>query len=116
VNTVVVRSHVDLSRSFIEQLAEDKQQHAAMLANQQYPFEQLVEVLNPERSLSYHPLFQIMFSFRQQTGSGLCFSQLECALQDSPPGIAKFDLTLDAVQHDDWLQLNWEFDSALFRP
>ncbi|PKM18706.1 MAG: hypothetical protein CVV11_15540, partial [Gammaproteobacteria bacterium HGW-Gammaproteobacteria-15] len=116
VNTVVVRSHIDLSRSFIEQLVEDKQQHAAMLANQQYPFEQLVEELNPERSLSYHPLFQIMFSFRQQTGYSPCFDQLKCTVQDSPAGIAKFDLTLDAVQHDDWLQLNWEFDSALFRP
>src|SRR5690606_3548870 len=69
VNTVVVRNQVDVTQTFITQLRQDKQHHNAMLANQQFPFEKLVELLNPQRSLSYHPLFQIMFSFRQQVGS-----------------------------------------------
>ncbi|MGI5309466.1 amino acid adenylation domain-containing protein, partial [Rheinheimera sp. WS51] len=114
VNTLVVRTQVDVSRSFIAQLEQDKLQHSAMLANQQYPFEKLVEVLKPERSLSYHPLFQIMFSFRHQADRAPKFNQLISQLQDSPVGIAKFDLTLDIIQHDSSIELNWEFDTGLF--
>src|SRR5690606_3654596 len=44
------------------------------------------------------------------------FNRLDCSVDDSPAGIAKFDLTLDVVQCDEKVVLNWEFDTALFAP
>ncbi|WP_143288303.1 non-ribosomal peptide synthetase, partial [Calothrix rhizosoleniae] len=82
--------------------------------NQDVPFEQVVEALQPQRDLSYSPLFQVGFSLENAPLSeveltGITLSQLE---QESTT--AKFDLTLSISETDQGLVGKWEYNTDLF--
>ena len=63
------------------------------------PFERLVEVLNPARSLSRHPLFQVMLAFEAGGGGGgLELPGLAVQPQPIATGSAKFDLSLGLIE------------------
>ena len=92
VNTLVLRTDVSGSPSFIELLARVRDTNLAAYAHQDLPFERLVEMLNPTRSLAQHPLFQVMLAFQSETG------RTQDALGSIDPliaPIARFDLTFD---------------------
>ena len=68
----------------------------AAYGHQDLPFERLVEVLNPARSLSRHPLFQVMLAFQNDAPGGRRSScrGLRVAPQPVPTASAKFDLSV----------------------
>ncbi|WP_157050956.1 non-ribosomal peptide synthetase, partial [Rhodococcus sp. RD6.2] len=93
VNTLVLRTAVDGAQSFAEVLESVREVDLAAFANADVPFERLVEALNPTRSRSHSPLFQVSLAF-QNLGAdqsveldGLSVEALE---SDVVP--AKFDL------------------------
>ncbi|MEA2691734.1 MAG: hypothetical protein QOJ16_1121, partial [Acidobacteriota bacterium] len=128
VNTLVFRA--DLSgRSGAPETAEalgfggllDRTRRVALgaYAHQDLPFDKLVEVLQPARSLSRHPFFQVMFGFetlRRQTLEmpGLTLSNLEEERVDT--GAAKFDLTLSMTEGPGELAGLFEYNAELFDP
>ena len=99
VNTLVLRVNTAGGPTFADLLRRVRESDLAAFAHQDVPFEQLVEAINPARTTSRHPLFQVMFAF----GSGMTEEQwqlpgLRTALQHVDVGIAKFDLTLSLDQ------------------
>ncbi|OEE65935.1 non-ribosomal peptide synthetase [Enterovibrio norvegicus FF-33] len=114
VNTLIVRSNINQSDSFENQLQQNRSHLLAAYAHQQYPFEQLVEALSPTRNLSHHPLFQIMLVMQNQDISIPTIAGLEIKPLDVTPTTAKFDLLLDIAETEDSLRLHWDFDADLF--
>ncbi|TMN60145.1 condensation domain-containing protein, partial [Pseudoalteromonas piscicida] len=84
-------------------------------AHQQVPFEQIVERLQPERSLSHSPLFQVMLALQNNDEGSLTLPDLNLSIVEAREGeSAKYDLTLNVVESEDSLGLGWGYNTALF--
>lgn len=118
VNTLVLRDKLDLSNSFSQFLNSVKTTFLDAQAHQDVPFEQLVEVLQPDRSLSYSPLFQVcfdVFSGNAAGQEGLELPGLEAnAISEGEHRIAKFDLVLNVQQHEEGASAGIEYCTDLF--
>nr|WP_231670471.1 non-ribosomal peptide synthase/polyketide synthase [Pseudomonas quasicaspiana] len=119
VNTQVLRAELDATQRFSELLQQVKQTALGAQAHQDLPFEQLVEALHPERSLSHSPLFQVMYNHqsedRQASGQratrlpGLSIEGLAWDSHNAP-----FDLTLDTVESAEGLWASMTYATDLF--
>ncbi|HKG15027.1 MAG TPA: amino acid adenylation domain-containing protein [Pyrinomonadaceae bacterium] len=114
VNTLVLRARVDERRSFRELLARVKDVCLGAYAHQDVPFEKLVEELQPERSLSRTPLFQVMFALQNAPMPVLKLDDLKLSLADIAGETAKFDLTLSLEESRGGLSGALEYNGDLF--
>ncbi len=114
-NTLVLRSDVSGSPSFIDLLNQSKAMTLDAYAHQQMPFEQIVEVLQPERSLAHSPLFQIMLVLHNNEKSELSLPGLTLSPVNQAGTQSKFDLTLNVQETQDGLVLEWEYNTDLFK-
>ena len=69
VNTLVLRVDVAGDPTVAELLSQVQQRSLAAFEHQDVPFEVLVERLNPTRSLTHHPLIQVMLAWQNFPGS-----------------------------------------------
>ncbi|MFD3744427.1 amino acid adenylation domain-containing protein [Nocardia sp. NPDC058633] len=97
VNTLVLRTEVDPARSFDELLGGVRKADVAAFGHADVPFERLVELLDPARSMARHPLFQVMLTFQNLASSELELPGLTVAGVDLAVPFAKFDLELTVV-------------------
>ncbi|MEU5407521.1 amino acid adenylation domain-containing protein [Nocardia asteroides] len=97
VNTLVLRTEVDPARSFDELLGTVRGTDVAAFGHADVPFERLVELLDPARSMARHPLFQVMLTFQNLAGTELRLPGLTVAGVDLAVPFAKFDLELTMV-------------------
>ena len=99
VNTLVLRVDVAGDPSVAELLAQVRGRSLAAYEHQDVPFEVLVERLNPTRSLTHHPLVQVVLAWqnfaRQENGlaSGLALGDLQVAQLPVDTCTARMDLT-----------------------
>ncbi len=94
VNTLVLRADVAGDPGFAELVARVRETVLAAQARQDVPFERLVEVLNPARSPSRHPLFQVMLADQDVGAVDWQLPGLRAWPEPVPAGAAKFDLSL----------------------
>jgi amino acid adenylation domain-containing protein len=99
VNTLVLRTTTEGDPSFRDLVARVRETDLAAHANQDVPFERLVEVLNPARSLSHHPLFQVLFVLQNTGAVTTALPGLDVEEQDVGSGSAKYDLLLSLAEH-----------------
>ncbi|MFE7619210.1 amino acid adenylation domain-containing protein, partial [Streptomyces sp. NPDC057496] len=98
VNTLVLRTDTSGNPAFDELVARARETALDAYAHQDVPFEKLVEVLAPERSLSRHPLFQVSLSLQHATVRTAGLAGLEIAPLDTGWRAAKFDLSFDLLE------------------
>src|SRR5512142_223191 len=99
VNTLVLRTDVSGDPSFRQLLDRVRDTDLGAYQHQDVPFERLVELLNPTRSLGRHPLFQVMLVLQQTTDAAVDFPGLTVTAEPVAAGSAKFDLTLGLAEH-----------------
>ncbi|PCF93444.1 non-ribosomal peptide synthetase, partial [Vreelandella nigrificans] len=116
VNTQVLRNRLNGRLSLAEALEQGKRAALGAQEHQDFPFEQLVEALQPERSLSHTPLFQVMFNHqRQDHGSLQSLPGLELSTWPLEQGKAQLELTLNVVEgKDGCLEANFIYAEELF--
>jgi amino acid adenylation domain-containing protein len=115
VNTLVLRSEVNGAWSFREFLKHVRDVCLGAYANQDIPFERLVEELQPERSMSHQPLFQVMFQLHTASRDLPALTGLEWDWFARETGEAvKFDLMLSLDESEHELGGTFAFNTDLF--
>ena len=114
-NTLALRLDLSGSPSVSELLQQTKAQSLAAQRHQDIPFEQVVELAQPVRSLAHSPLFQMMFAWQNAVEARLELPGLEVQpLPSASYRVAKFDLTLSLQAAGDTIGGVIEYASALF--
>src|SRR5690606_22373743 len=119
VNTLVLRAVVDGSQPFTALLAQVREATLQAREYQDLPFEQLVELLQPQRSMSHSPLFQVMHNHRGQEVGEASVTRLpglEVSNHEARQHTAQFDLTLETVETPDGIGASLVFATDLFSP
>ncbi|HEV2735418.1 MAG TPA: amino acid adenylation domain-containing protein, partial [Longimicrobiaceae bacterium] len=115
VNTLALRTDLSGAPAFRELLARVRESTLGAYAHQDVPFEQVLEAVRPERSLSYAPVFQVFFNLFNFEESVIRLPGL--AIEPLPWGAeeqSKFDLTLYVLQGEEGIRLSMLYDADLF--
>ncbi len=114
VNTIALRNDLSGDPSFSELLKRVRQTTLGGLANQDLPFEQLVDLLHAERSESHSPLFQVLLSLRAPSNLTMELPELTVSGYEIDNGTSKFDLSLYISDSPEGLCCMIEYNTDLF--
>jgi len=115
VNTLALRARFAGDPTFREFLASVRRGALEAYEHQDLPFEKLVEELNPHRTLSYTPIFQVMFVLQNASDASLSLDGLSVARRMRAGGeTAKFDLTLSISESAEGLRVSLQYNTDLF--
>ncbi len=117
VNTLVIRVDLSGDPSFRELLGRVRESALGAYAHQELPFETLVEKLQPERSLSHSPFFQVAFAYQNGIAEALEMPGLTLRPVELKHKTTKFDLTMAVTETStamDGLNISVEYNTDIF--
>jgi amino acid adenylation domain-containing protein len=113
-NLLALRTDLSGDPSFRELLGRVREVTLGAYAHQDLPFERLVGELQPERSLSHAPLFQVMLVLLNNPREVLRLPGLTLEPLEVDTGTAKFDLALFIWEEEGGLKVQSEYNTDLF--
>jgi len=114
VNTLVLRGDLSGNPTFRQLLARTRETTLGAYANQDVPFEKLVEVLQPDRNLSHTPLFQVMFILQNAPMRASELPTLSMRPLKIESRTSEFDITLSMNEDPEGLSGALQYNSDLF--
>jgi amino acid adenylation domain-containing protein len=114
VNTLVIRTDLSGDPSFRELLGRVRESALGAYAHQELPFETLVEKLQPERSMSHTPIFQVSFTYKNGFTEALELPGLTLRRVELEHQTTKFDLAVGATETPAGLSLSVGYNTDLF--
>ncbi|HEX8353506.1 MAG TPA: amino acid adenylation domain-containing protein, partial [Pyrinomonadaceae bacterium] len=114
VNMLPLNTALAGDMTFRELLARVRSSTLDAYAHQDVPFEKLVEELQPGRSLSHAPFFQVAFALQNTPRTELSLPGLTLGLLEVERETSKFDLTLTVDERADGLVASFEYSTDLF--
>lgn len=115
VNTLAFRTFPEKEKSFGEFLKEVKNTVMNGYDNQEYPFEELLEDLNIERTISRNPLFDVMFVYQNNEKINLTTEEFSLEPCASGTDIEKFDMTVIISPSEKGYTVSASYCTDLFR-
>ncbi len=118
VNMQVLRNRIDGRMPLAQVLAQAREAALGAQAHQDLPFEQLVDALRPERSLSVNPLFQVAFNHERIDGRAFAaLPGLQAEGYALPDPAAQFELVLNTAEDEAGrVQASFIYAAELFTP
>ncbi|MGH1392472.1 MAG: amino acid adenylation domain-containing protein [Trichormus sp.] len=113
-NTLALRTDLSGNPSFADLLSRVRAIALGAYAHQDLPFEQLVDVLQPVRSLSHSPLFQVMLVLQNLPLPEMDMGEVQWQVIEADSGTAKFDLTWFVSETAEGLSCKLEYNTDLF--
>jgi thioesterase domain-containing protein len=116
VDTLVLRDDLSGNPRFTDLLSKVRETTIGALGNADVPFEKVVEMIRPERSLSFNPIFQVMFSVIKSAIRSHQFGEIVAYPYVVNASTSILDLCATFIEDTDgkwWLQI--DFDTALFK-
>jgi amino acid adenylation domain-containing protein len=114
VNSLAVRTDLGGDPTFRALLARVREGTLQAYAHQDVPFEELVQELGVERSLSHAPVFQVMFGLLNAPGEDLSLEGVQVRALPDAGGTARVDLTVQLEEQGDGLRGLAEYATALW--
>ncbi len=114
VNTLVLRTDLSGDPTFAELIGRAREVCLGAYAHQDIPFERLVEELQPERSLSQTPLFQVMFVLQNAPAETLKTSGLTLHALQARNASTRFDLSLSITEVEGGMTAALQYNADLF--
>ncbi|MCW8091974.1 MupA/Atu3671 family FMN-dependent luciferase-like monooxygenase [Alteromonas sp. ASW11-130] len=118
INTLPIRTQLTEQQTFKQLISQVSETLQEASINQQTPLVEIIEAVNPVRSASYSPLFQVLVNYLDapvgQTVSE--FQQSVFNLGDQNEQLAKYDLSLNIVNRGGTHELIFEYNNLLFTP
>ncbi|MEZ6088046.1 MAG: amino acid adenylation domain-containing protein [Pirellulaceae bacterium] len=113
VNSLVIRGDLQEDPTFDDFLAQMRETSIEAFANQDLPFEKLVEELRPDRTLTQNPLFQVLFAVQNATTVDFSLPELSMSVLEFDLSTTRFDLELH-VWDGTTLSVYASYDTELF--
>jgi len=113
-DTLVLRTSIDTTASFSDLVKQVKKTTLDAFSNKDISFDTLVKTLKPERSLSIHPFFQVMFLYHKVPETPQLGNDIKTSYEPYDAGVSKFDLTLYISEDEGALMSLMEYETDLF--
>ncbi|KIO65387.1 Long-chain-fatty-acid--CoA ligase [Caldibacillus thermoamylovorans] len=115
VNTLPFRLKLTDEMNFNDILSEVRNKALNAYINQDIPFEKLVDEIQPERNLSYSPIYQTMFVYQKDLSlKDKCFG-LDLTEWEVSQHLSNFDITLRINEQGKGLKATFEYNTDLFK-
>jgi len=115
VNTLAMRNYPEGSKTVKEFIEEVKTNALKAYENQDYQFEELVEKIGVKRDLSRNPLFDVMLAMQNTEMGETGLNGISIKPYEMKNRIAKFDITVSAVETEDSIDMDIEYCTKLYK-